>query len=313
MLSDNTKTVYASGITCFRKFLQRYKLVKNRWELPIIGERTLLYFVSYCFSVLHLRYGTIKIYLAGVRFAYLQAGIPNPLVLADKSNVQQLHSVLKAVKRIQGLPAKPRMPITIEVLEKMCCVLHQGVFSPFLECMLLAACTAAFAGFLRCGEFTVRNPQQTYLRMRDVQMGNDCYILHLPSSKTDPFRRGTDIHIFQTNSTTCPTNAMAVYLQVRRASGATQQDPLFITPANDVLCRQFFIQHIRDVLVAAKIHAQNYSGHSFRIGAATTAASRRIESHLIMQLGRWQNDAYRGYIRTPLSAIKQAQVQMALV
>ena len=35
-----------------------------------------------------------------------------------------------------------------------------------------------------------------------------------------------------------------------------------------------------------------YSGHSFQIGAATTAGSVHVEDHLIKILGRWSSDAY---------------------
>jgi hypothetical protein len=41
-----------------------------------------------------------------------------------------------------------------------------------------------------------------------------------------------------------------------------------------------------------------YSGHSFQIGAATTAGSVHVEDHLIKILGRWSSDAYCKYIRT---------------
>ena len=42
-----------------------------------------------------------------------------------------------------------------------------------------------------------------------------------------------------------------------------------------------------------------YSGHSFRIGAATTAASVGVEDSLIKTLGRWESSAYLLYVRVP--------------
>ena len=42
-----------------------------------------------------------------------------------------------------------------------------------------------------------------------------------------------------------------------------------------------------------------YAGHSFRIGAASTAAANGIEVSIIQTLGRWISSAYLDYIRIP--------------
>ena len=43
----------------------------------------------------------------------------------------------------------------------------------------------------------------------------------------------------------------------------------------------------------------NYASHSFRIGAATTAAAAGLPVWLIMKLGRWTSNAYASYIHHP--------------
>ena len=40
---------------------------------------------------------------------------------------------------------------------------------------------------------------------------------------------------------------------------------------------------------------------SFQIGAASSARSASIPDSQIQVLGRWKSDAYKSYIRTPLS------------
>ena len=47
----------------------------------------------------------------------------------------------------------------------------------------------------------------------------------------------------------------------------------------------------------ANLPADKYAGHSFRIGAATTAASAGIEDSTIQTLGRWQSSSYLLYVK----------------
>jgi len=59
-----------------------------------------------------------------------------------------------------------------------------------------------------------------------------------------------------------------------------------------------FVDKLRSTLTAARHYAEKYVGHSFRIGAANTAAQCGMEDSLIKTLGRWESSAYVRYIRT---------------
>ena len=52
---------------------------------------------------------------------------------------------------------------------------------------------------------------------------------------------------------------------------------------------------MREALQPSGVDITQYSGHSFRIGAATTAAVVGIEDSLIRTLGRWESAAYLLY------------------
>ena len=65
------------------------------------------------------------------------------------------------------------------------------------------------------------------------------------------------------------------------------------------LTRQRFVVALKEVLQQVGIDYFKYSGHSFCIGAATTAAARGIQDSLLKTMGRWKSAAYQLYVRTP--------------
>ena len=119
----------------------------------------------------------------------------------------------------------------------------------------------------------------------------------LHQSKTDPFRHGQIVHIFASGLSTCPIRAITCYRSL--LSTTDVDDPVFNAgrfhpftqkKLNEVLCY---------LLQQGGINQDNYASHSFRIGAAATAAAAGIPTWLIKTLGRWSSDAYLTYIRCP--------------
>lgn len=117
----------------------------------------------------------------------------------------------------------------------------------------------------------------------------------IKASKTDPFRYGVSIYIGRSNNALCPVSALLNYLTVR----GTSPGILFRFQDNTPLTKPKFTSKFRDFLKLAGIDDTLYAGHSFRIGAATTAAAKGVEDSLIQTLGRWKSSAYLTYIRIP--------------
>ncbi|CAG2243511.1 unnamed protein product [Mytilus edulis] len=199
-LSNNTTSVYKTGIELYTRFLLLDGLTWDKDSLPPVSETLLMRFVAYCAEHKQLCHSTIKLYLCGIRFHFLKYGGFNPLISFGKP-LECLKTILIGLKKKQGSTVKrKRLPITMSILSKMCKLLHTCIFGNFNSIMLEAACTTAFFGFLRCGEFTVMNQfdPECNLCCSDLQITADCIFVTLKKSKTDPFRQGITIPLYKT-------------------------------------------------------------------------------------------------------------------
>ena len=74
------------------------------------------------------------------------------------------------------------------------------------------------------------------------------------------------------------------------------------------LTRQRFVDGVRSAIQEEGVDDSQYCGHSFRIGAATTAARQGLEDSMIKMLGRWRSLAYLEYIKIPLAGYSRILV-----
>ena len=221
----------------------------------------------------------------------------------NMGSMPRLELVVRGMKKEQaGRPKKVRLPITPSILRQIRQRWErQG--TEWDQIMLWAAVCLCFFGFLRSGEVVV--PSDTgfdasqHLSFADVAVDSQerpSYLkVKIKQSKTDPFRKGVEIIIGRTGGPLCPVAAVLAYM-ARRGPGS---GPLFRFCDGRPLTRQRFVLNLREVLQEAGLHPEKYAGHSFRIGAATTAAASGVQDSLIKTMGRWESVAYQLYVRTP--------------
>ena len=70
------------------------------------------------------------------------------------------------------------------------------------------------------------------------------------------------------------------------------------------MLRHKFASLLKVNLAKAGFDIQLYKGHSFRIGAATSAAEAGVSEQDIMRMGRWKSSAFKRYIRIPNHIVK---------
>lgn len=175
----------------------------------------------------------------------------------------------------------------------------------------------AFFGFLRIGEFTAaRYSSRLHLSLHDLTSMSHSATLFLKRSKADRSHTGVSVHYFRTFNHLCPIRNLRSYLSARfRLISATSssQAPLFLMPNGKALSRFEFVRRLRRLLSDLGLDPTRYSGHSFRIGAASTAAIAGVPIYLIKKLGRWSSSAYRRYINVSSDAISNTILLFASI
>ena len=251
----------------------------------------------------NLNYSSIKVYLSAVRSLHIDHGLPDPLVICLR-----LQCLLRGIKRVQGPVSPRRLPITVDLLQAIQRFLDLSTRD---HLMLWAACCLGFFGFLQAGEFIVNSvfDPNTHMTVDDLQADSlvnpSCFKVHIKCSKTDPFCVGCDIYVGCGVGSVCPVTALGSYLLLRGSAPG----PLLMFSDGCPLTRQQLSSSLQSILHGAG-YSGSYSGHSFRIGAATTAAACEVPDHLIKTLGCWSSDAYQIYIRTPVSSIVSVSSQL---
>ena len=238
-------------------------------------------------------------YLSSLRHFQISAGLPNPFT---PNAFPRLTYVLWGVKRSAPTHPDKRLPITPEILK----VLRRHWSSapiPYENHLLWAACCLGLFGFLRIAEFTAissSDPAPNIVSISDIYRADGYppgFIrIYLRQSKTYPFGNGVQIYLGRTDNAICPVAALLSFIAVRppHLSG-----PLLRFPNGSTLTRAILVTQVKRALTASGIDSSRYSGHSFRIGAATTAAAAGIPDHQIKMLGRWESSAFTLYVRTP--------------
>ena len=154
----------------------------------------------------------------------------------------------------------------------------------------------AFHAFLRIGEMTVQSANATnpnLLRWKQLEIKDTSLtvtFIHFKHSKGKPLTltiKGT------TSPQDCRLQIMKAYLSMRGATAG----PLFLYCPSMPVTRAKFNEQLRGGLQFCHFCPKLFKSHSFRIGAATTAAAQGMSESQIRSLGRASSDAFMKYIR----------------
>ena len=273
--------------------MQPYQTVRNRHIDGQFFPASVGVFAAFIASLYSRHYApaTLMTYMSALSYIHKLAG---------KADPTQLFVIKKLLAGAQKLSGKPdtRLPISPSILHKIVDATQFIVSSAYLRNMLQSMFLLAFHAFLRIGEITVhsRSWGESIIQLGDVTISNTGIVLIMSHFKHNTSGRPVTLSISHTNDGYCPVQALSRFLKVR----GPFKGPLFAFANASPVTRNYFCQYLGKALQWAGLDPTKYKAHSFRIGAATTAADMGISETHIQLMGRWKSTAFRRYVRIPM-------------
>ncbi|XP_055356622.1 uncharacterized protein LOC129601767 [Paramacrobiotus metropolitanus] len=290
-IATSSRKTYQSALNRFIEFCRKFRLSSAH-----ITKSTVLRYVAFLFES-GLSYSSAKVYLSALFNAFRECG------LSFEFNAPNISQCLIGYKRLRGTVSDRRLPITIDHMRIMKLNIDcSSLLSPYEKQLYWSMFTLCFFAFLRIGEIIPLSGSH-FILFKDVSYEKGKVYLHLRSSKTDQYREGCRISLQASGRSVCAVRAMRSYLALRK-SLKSPHTALYLTADGLPVQRCAFTRELSLALHGVP-NNHLFTPHSFRIGAASSAAANGTPFHDIQRAGRWRSDAYASYIRqeVPLTGI----------
>ena len=263
-----------------------------------VSRTNLAGFITHLFAT-NYAFSTILSTVSAISYSHKIVGLTDP---ADNVYIRKLLVGVHKTSRTMDL----RRPFDQNMLGLLVRAAKYVIPDKLLQICIAAMFMLAFHGFLRIGEITVR---PGVLAEHLIQRSD---LLIVPprdrviSSLQLTIRHAKHQHVdrpialeIKSQSHNCPVVQICRYLRTRGSSPG----PLFVFPDKTPISRTYFSSQLSACLSRAGYDPSLYKCHSFRIDAATTAATRGYTDVQIQAMGRWKSAAFWRYIRIPMMTL----------
>ena len=307
-----SRTMFNSWLT-FCVFHGRPHLYNIDQDHAVL-EQTLCVYAVYLAQG-SLQYETVRTYtVVGVGRWHRQVYLP-----FSTERMIKLGRLLSALRREIPVKLNPRLPITVPLLLGMA-ELAEGQQGA-VPCSFMAMCTLLIFGCRRLGEVASRSvgayDPVRHLSRSCVHFDGDTMLVVFPTLKNRPHGPPLVCPIPRVGGAFCAYTWMVRWLAVSRITDPIA--PLFQRvdsrsglPTGQPLLKAMFIKHLQAQvrLVDPDAPAQRFTGHSFRIAAASILALVcKASAHVIKEVGDWSSDCFMRYIQMQsqdkVSAVQQ--------
>ena len=288
-LAKSTLTAYKTGQRHFLRFAAEENMSIH--EVLPATPTVVLAFVTYLFlRPTTLAYKSIKAYICHVKALAKTLAID-----CAAFQCERVALALRTVRRLRGSKTRPkRLPITVALLAKFLLILRSRPRSVDISAIAAILAVGVF-GLFRSGELVPKSRKDDVLLRRHILWEKDKVTVHLNGSKTDPFREGIDIVIFKNTSSPCPYSAFLEHWDM--APDKHPNAPAFQRSNGSPVSYPTLLAAIKTLAGEAGLDDSTFSGHSMRIGGATTLALLGYPAHIIKEIGRWRSLSYQLYTR----------------
>lgn len=286
-MAPSTHRAYQQGVSAFEEFCDQFGLSKS---LPV-DENIIQNFVAYL-SLQGKSFSTVRTYLAGLSSKHKLNGFSDP------TGSFLVKKVMKGLSRDKKTKDS-RFPITFQKLQELVNTLPLVCSDTYESTLFVAAFSLAFFGLLRISELLGQDSSfingRPGIQVSDIQRLSNRLQINIVGSKTDQERIGEVICLEQVVShpDLCPVLSTKQLLEkIPSHSGS-----LLIHNDGSKLTRYQFQAVLKKSVKFLGWNCKGFTSHSFRIGAATTAAMNGVSKEVLMKMGRWKSDAVKSYIR----------------
>jgi hypothetical protein len=275
---------------------------------PPLSQSDLLEYIGWLMGERKVKAGTVNSYLSGIRQLHILKGMEPPnirtgivrLLLQGKRNMDNIVE-RKEVK-------VKRLPITMNVMRLLKEEIRRWNVALDQKLLVWAIAAIAFHGAFRIHELLCRieseyDPDFTLLaedmKVKNMEGAEQGKVLEikLKCPKESKVGKAVIIDLFETQGTLCPVKA---YERWQRTSKGQKGMPAFrdrlglpVTGTKmNCWLKQLLGKHV-------DYNVGKFTGHSFRIGLATTLGTLGFSTDDIKEAGRWSSNAYEVYMRLP--------------
>jgi hypothetical protein len=265
---------------------------------------------------------SVKVYVAGVRSAQIDAGLPwalsgNPVVAR----------AMRYIKRRYGMPDKAlKVPISLGTLLCMCRHLVGWPSPPAMshdDRLFVAASVVAVLGFLRGGEFLwSRRSDRPLLRFRDVccvvRNGFPAVIVSVAQPKARWWLAAVDVVCFDLGKE-CVLNPV-FWLSEYRARSVVRfgsDRAAFMLADGSSLSRDWMVTRTEALMKSAGVALVDSLGNSvvtkassWRAGGVQSAKQAGVSDAMIKAMGRWSSCAWLNYVFASVNDLQAAACSM---